>query len=143
MTSNKDIIIKKADKGSAVVVMNKKDYLREGYRQLSDKKIDHDPTTNVASEIQKILNDMLEEELITDKNFEFFTEQQFSESKFYLLPKIHKKGVPGRPICSTVSHPTCQVSKVVDAYIQKYVTQADSYIKDTTDFIKKVNDIPE
>jgi hypothetical protein len=30
--SNPDIIIKKADKGSAVVIMNTTDYLREGYK---------------------------------------------------------------------------------------------------------------
>ena len=34
---NPEIILKKADKGSAVVVMNTTDYLREGYRQLSDQ----------------------------------------------------------------------------------------------------------
>ena len=33
-----DIIIKPADKGSAVVVLNKKDYIAEGMRQLSDTK---------------------------------------------------------------------------------------------------------
>ena len=33
---NNDIIIRKADKGSAVVIMNTKDYLREGYRRLQD-----------------------------------------------------------------------------------------------------------
>ena len=35
LTTNSEIVIQKADKGSAVVVMNTKDYLREGYRQLS------------------------------------------------------------------------------------------------------------
>ena len=33
---NNDIIIRKADKGSAVVIMNTKDYLREDYRRLQD-----------------------------------------------------------------------------------------------------------
>ena len=38
LKNNENIVIKKADKGSAVVVMNTTDYLREGYRQLSDQK---------------------------------------------------------------------------------------------------------
>jgi hypothetical protein len=38
LTTKPDIIIKKADKGSAVVVMNTTDYLREGLRQLQDRK---------------------------------------------------------------------------------------------------------
>ena len=33
---NPEIVIKKADKGSAVVIMNTSDYLCEGYRQLGD-----------------------------------------------------------------------------------------------------------
>ena len=60
-----------------------------------------------------------------------------------MLPKIHKKGTPGRPICSTVCHPTCQISKWVDKDTQKYAQQADSYIKDTTDFILKLKELPE
>ena len=32
LSDNPEIVIKKADKGSAVVVMNTTDYLREGYR---------------------------------------------------------------------------------------------------------------
>ena len=42
-----DIVIKSADKGSAVVVMDKVDYLEEANRQLTDerfyKKLDSDP----------------------------------------------------------------------------------------------------
>ena len=35
---NEDIIIKPADKGSAVVVMHKSAYIREAERQLSDNR---------------------------------------------------------------------------------------------------------
>ena len=37
LSSNNDIIIKKADKGSAVVIQNCSDYVTEGLRQLSDR----------------------------------------------------------------------------------------------------------
>ena len=36
LINNTQIIIKPADKGSAVVIMNRADYLTEGFRQLSD-----------------------------------------------------------------------------------------------------------
>ena len=38
LTENKNIIIKPADKGSAVVIMDREQYLFEGYRQLNDRK---------------------------------------------------------------------------------------------------------
>ena len=48
LRSNEDIIIKPADKGSAVVVMDKSAYIREAERQLSDNRFDNksdkDPT---------------------------------------------------------------------------------------------------
>ena len=48
LKNNKDILIKPADKGRAIVIMNKKDYLQEGFRQLANekhyKKLDRDPT---------------------------------------------------------------------------------------------------
>ena len=36
LSNNTNIIIKPADKGGAVVILDKKDYLAEGYKQLSD-----------------------------------------------------------------------------------------------------------
>ena len=37
LSSNRHIVIKPADKGGAVVVMNTTDYINEGLRQLSDQ----------------------------------------------------------------------------------------------------------
>ena len=146
LSKNKHIIIKKAAKGSAVVVMNRRDYIREGYRQFSDKKfytkLDYDPTNKVAEKLRTILIEMLNEKLITEKNFDYFTNQDFCEGRLYLLLKIHKTGSPGKPICSTVNHPTCKISKYINANIKKYMMEAPSYIKDTTDFISKLKDIP-
>ena len=63
---------------------------------------------------------------------------QSKHLQFYLLPKIHKKGIPGRPICSSVNHPTTNISKFVDGHIKQYVPQNKSYIRDTQDLISKI-----
>ena len=48
LRDNNKIVIKPADKGSAVVILNREDYLAEGYKQLSDtnfyQKIEEDMT---------------------------------------------------------------------------------------------------
>ena len=45
---NKKTIIKPADKGSAVLIKQRDDYLKEGYKQVADTKfyikLDHEPT---------------------------------------------------------------------------------------------------
>ena len=101
LTKNPDIIIKKADKGSAVVVMNTKDYLREGYRQIVDQnfytRIDKDPTEEVSERITQKLIQMRSKGLISEKNFDYLKPTNCKHGQFYLLPKIHKKGILGRP----------------------------------------------
>ena len=89
LKDNPDIVIKKADKGSAVVVMNSTDYLREGYRQLQDtnfyQKIPEYITHRISDKITEQLN------LITENNFEYLNIQNPTEARFYLLPKFYKR----------------------------------------------------
>ena len=85
--------------------MNRGDYIRDRYRQLRLRKLNEDPTLKVAEEVTKIIQNILDDKLTSEKNFEFFTKNELQEGRFYLLIKIHKKATPGRPICSTVCHP--------------------------------------
>ena len=145
LCDNPEIVIKEADKGSAVVVMNTKDYLREGYRQLGDNafytQITKDPTNEVSEKITNTLVAMRNKDLITEENLDFLSPTNCTIGHFYLLPKIHKKNIPGRPICSSVTHPTVNISKFVDAHIKEYVPKTKSYIRDTQDFISKIKQL--
>ncbi len=85
---------------------------------------------------------MVDQEHISENNYDYLYNTEATLGKFYLLPKIHKKGVPGRPICNTISHPTARISEFVDALIQPYVPPIKSYIRDTTDFLSKIRDTP-
>ena len=126
--------------------MNATDYLREGYRQLSDPKfyqaLNHDPTSEVATKIKIIIDKMLEKELISIKIAQFLCPPDTKPGRFYLLPKVHKKGIPGRPICSSVCHPTNKVGKFIDEHIKIYVPLVKSYIRDTQHFISKIIEFP-
>ena len=150
LRENPHIIIKKADKGLAVVVMNTTDYLHEGYRQLQDEKfylkIPHHITTNISDKIIEQLLRMRSLNLITDKKFDYLNIKNPKEARFYLPPKIHKKGIPGRPIYSSIDHPASNISKFVDEHIKKYVPKTKSYVRDTQHFIsrlKQLGKIPE
>ena len=65
--------------------------IREGYRKLSD------PEKN-SNKICKVLTVMKNLKLITENTFEFLNVKNPKAGRFYLLPKIHKKQVPGRPL---------------------------------------------
>ena len=113
-----DIIIKPADKGSSVVVMDRDQYISEAERQLNDNTyyqlLDHDPTTEFATQVAETVNKMHDKGYITDKNMEYLLVEKPRAGRFYLLSKIHKSRNPGRPIVSANGHPT---ERILHLYI--------------------------
>ena len=67
--------------------------------------------------------------------------------RFYILPKIHKQGNPGRPIIiSSNGHPTERISEFVDYHLKPLVQTLPSFIKDTTHFLlqlQKLGPLPD
>ncbi len=64
-------------------------------------------------------------------------------ARFYTLPKIHKRLVhpPGRPIVSANKSPTERISQFVDHFLNPIMKLGRSYIRDTFDFIRKLEKI--
>ena len=141
LQKREDIIIMPADKGSAVVVMDREHYVSEAERQLNDstfyKALDHDPTHEFAKKVADAISEMRNGNHISEKNAVYLTVDQPKPGRFYLLPKIHKAGNPGRPIVSANGHPTEKISEFVDLHLQPHVQNLPSYLQDTTDFLRK------
>ena len=104
----------------------------------SIKKIENDITQNMSDKITEKLFKMRSLDLISEKNFEYLNP---TEAKFYLLPKIHKKDIPGRLICSSINPPTSHISKFIDEHIKKYVSNTKSYVRDTQHFIRRLKQL--
>ncbi len=62
---------------------------------------------------------------------------------FYTLPKFHKKvnPPPGRPILSANEVPNERISEFVDHFLQPYLVEMKSYVKDTTGFVKDIKSL--
>ncbi len=131
---NPYITIKRADKGSALVIMDTVDYINKSERQLYDTNVYVETRTNLTAthiiSIKEILDEMLENEEIDEKTYSILCPP-------YFLLKIHKKQVKGRHIISGNGCPTEQISAFVDEHIKEYVTLFPSYVKDSPDFIRK------
>ena len=140
-----DIIITKADKGGAVVILDIKDYIDEANRQLNDtnnyEQLDFDPTQLHTEKIKSDINNLKNENLLTLRTANSLLEEKIKTPEFHLLPKIHKANDPGRPVISSVNCHTSRISELVDYYLQPEVKKLKSYVKDTTDFIKKIEAI--
>ena len=63
-------------------------------------------------------------------NFRNYWSYIVKPGRFYLLPKIHKQGCPGRPVISGCGTPTEKISAFVDHNVRPIVSEINSYIKD-------------
>lgn len=96
LLNNKHIIIKPADKGSKIVIMDKQQYAFEAHRQLHNnhhyKKITSTIHTESRTKIIDIILSLYHNKFITAKQRNFLCgPDELRPRLFYLLPKIHKE----------------------------------------------------
>ena len=106
LSSRDDIIITKADKGGATVIMDVNDYVDEANRQPQDtqyyRKLNYDPTEDHANIIRNTLEEFKKNNELDEDIAEGLKPLEPCTPRFYLLPKIHKENNPGRPVISSV-----------------------------------------
>ena len=130
-----DVVIKPADKGGAGVVWVRPLYIQEAQqKQLSDQRfyenLSADPLQDYQGKVKSTVNEMIATCALppSAKNLVVTTPHT---SRFYLLPKIHKPNIPGRPIVSARSCPTEKISAYLDEVLAPFVKCLPTYVKDT------------
>ena len=88
--SDNSIVIKKADKGSTVVIMNRDDYIAEVERQLNNSKFYKKLDDNPKEQFQKDINEVLESIKISVSTRENISPGSNRTPIFYVLPKYIK-----------------------------------------------------
>lgn len=143
LRTRSDILICKADKGGATVIMDVDNYIVEANRQLSDekfyRKLHANPTETNLGLVNNAIDTLQRQKHIDEKLADGLKLHEARTPKLYLLPKIHKEGNPGRPVVSSIECATSKISEYVDHHLQPVVEETASYVKDTTDFLKKLN----
>ena len=143
---NNNIIIKKRDKGNCTVVVDIEQYIREGKRQLDScahyMQIENDITNNVSKLVHVTLTQLLNNGEINEKTMKYLSpmgDKKTKTAELYLLNKIHSDPpTKARPIISANSCPVEKISEYVDFFLQPFVDKQHTYIKDTSDFIRKI-----
>ena len=125
----KSVVIKKADKGSCVVVWDREDYTAKAERQLGDVTVYKDVNFkekmlhDLAETSNKLFRNLKDKRGITEKQLKYFTidfKETTNLGKLYLLSKIHKRSfeVSGRPVISNCGTPTEKVSESLDSELK-------------------------
>ncbi|XP_062592673.1 uncharacterized protein LOC134254146 [Saccostrea cucullata] len=160
LRNNNNIVIKKADKSNTIVIMDKDLYISEALRQLQSKHympVEKPNLHNLHKMIQNKITEMYSKGTIDKETYRFLSDNRPSLKcgHLYFLPKIHKikdnvrdalmKGQcsirqlpPGRPIISQCDTPTRNIGAYCDYFLIPIVQKQSTYIKDTTDFINRI-----
>ena len=148
LRNDTSIIIKEADKGPVVVIWDNEDYLKEAEEQLSCKKM-YKEFTDDPSPIIETMHGTLEKIRkrgdIDSYTLKYFDVEEPKFGRFYLLPKIHKRlhSIPSRPITSNSGFYTGNISAFLDFHLKSIAEKIKSYIKDTNDFLRKLQNLPK
>ena len=101
---DKERVILTVNKGVSMVVMDKEEYIKKSedlLHQPTYKELPSDPTTKHKNRLISILKTMKSEGGIDNITYKRLYPTGAGSPKYYGLPKIHKTGVPLRPIISS------------------------------------------
>lgn len=142
LRENKDLIIKKADKNSGIVIMNRNDYETKVYNMLLDtnvyKPLSEDDGPAVKRKADKLLKTLADSNNITDKQYINLTSFEIKTPIFYGIPKIHKVNHPLRPIVSQINGPTYRLNQYIHELLLVAESEIPHLFKDTTAFLQLI-----
>ena len=116
LSRDKNIILKKADKGTTTVAMNRKDKINEGQVQLNDRNnyppLDQPMVETTALKANALIKSMVHEGYIDEMTAKWLslTPNALRIPVFYTLTKIHRSKPVGRSIMSGWDGPTERLS---------------------------------
>jgi hypothetical protein len=139
---NKDIRILQADKGNCTVVLDDSEY-RNKLNHLLDSGVyellSKDPMKTAERKVQKLLSKH-KAALPTGLKHKL-TPYHSKPLHLYGLPKIHKPGIPLRPIVSSIGSPCYALAGFLHKILSPLVGQSRSFVKNSGHFIELLKPI--
>lgn len=165
LNSDPNIIIEKADKSSTLCLLNKRNYVLEGLRQLQNRtfytEINKSNVKEITERVSNLIDKMYGDNMLDENTYRFITKDinKTDLGTFFLLPKIHKIPeetlkeiernetlrnnyiIPGRPIVSLCGTPLHNLAHYIDHILVPVVQKQNTYLKDTKHFIKIIENM--
>ena len=76
-----------------------------------------------------------------DKERKYLSPQCSTPPQMYGLPKIHKDGIPLRPIVSAIGSPTYRLAKQLAGILSPLPGKTDTYMKNSSEFARRIREI--
>ena len=144
LKKDKDRIILIVDKGVAMVIMDREEYVSKAQEKLAQpvyRSISRDPTNKIKAQLITKLRRIKRDNSLDEGLYKAMYPTGCIPPKFYGLPKIHKMGNPLRPIVSSRGLVTYGVAKVLSKVLNPSVDKSPHHIQSTSDFVSKAKGI--
>ena len=141
---DKTRVILTADKGVSLVVMDKEQYINKAEELLNQptyKTISSDPTTKYKNKLISLLKTIKTEGGMSEALYKRLYPTGAGSPKFYGLPKVHKEGIPLRPIVSSIGAVSYETSKELARILKPLVGMSPHHVHNTQDLIEQIKDI--
>ncbi|XP_046398161.1 uncharacterized protein LOC124164967 [Ischnura elegans] len=140
LRGNEEVTILPADKGNATVILKTEDYrnkIRDILEDQAYRKLHRDPTEAVT---RKTIS-LIKKSSLAPEEAKNLQPDAPAPPRLYGLPKIHKKGVPLRPIVSSIASPTYNLAKYLTWLLSPYVGLGEHHVKNSAEFVNILDDI--
>ena len=144
LTRDKTRTILTTDKGVSIVVTDKEEYIKKADELLSQssyRNISTDPTNRYKNKLITLLKKIKTEGGMDDATYRRLYPTGASPPKFYGLPKVHKSGMPLRPIVSSIGSVTYETSKELSRILKPLVGRSPHHVQNNQEFLKQLEDI--
>ena len=124
LKKDRDHIVPTPDKGMAIVIMDRQDYISKANNLLSQntcRSIQWDPTNTIKNKLINILKRVKSQTGLNNQMYKAMYPTGCVPPKFYGLPKIHKPDTPLRHIVSSYGSVTYGMAKVLAKILKPLV----------------------
>lgn len=133
-----EVVITRADKGNNTVLIKRSEYEQKTLDSLSDTstyvRLNKDPTITIQNKLNKLIDQLKSNNSISKETTKYLKTTNGVPPKIYFLPKIHKTGIPLRPIVSFVNSPLYNLTKFISGIIGNAFIKDQRHVKDSFEF---------
>ncbi len=142
LRNDPSITILRADKGNATVIMDTADYIEKMAHHLSTG-----PYQEEKKCVRSVMNKLKAETIKITRKFKCKLSRQMSYKlnpksnicpRIYGLPKIHKEGIPLRPIVDFTGSPTYEWARHLASILKPLTGQTTTYVHNAATFCDEI-----
>ena len=143
-------VVLTADKGIAMVVMDKNSYIDKCMALIQDSNV-YQPCRDLTGQIHRQIQATLRKLKGKYRKEHQWVQLHYNQllptgnssppARFYGLPKIHKANCSMRPIVSACGTSTYNLAKYLTKILKVYIGHSSSFVKDSKDLTDKLQSI--